>query len=161
MSAVAGAKEIMELIVHRGVVFGGTFNGNPLSLAAARTTLQELATDGGAPLHRANHLGQQLMDIFREAGRTHGVPITVCGFGAAFAIHFTEKQELLEYRDTLADDQARLGKFLYRMAEMDFHTLPDGRFYLSTAHTADDIAETARAVNQIFAETDFHEDGKP
>jgi glutamate-1-semialdehyde aminotransferase len=100
------------------------------------------------------------MNVFREAGRTHGVAITVCGFGAAFAIHFTEEQELLEYRDTLGDDQAKLGRFLYRMAEMGFHALPDGRSYLSVVHTEDDIAEAAHAIDRIIGESALHEDVK-
>ncbi len=35
LSAVAGRKEIMEQMFTAGVVFGGTFNGNPLTLAGA------------------------------------------------------------------------------------------------------------------------------
>ncbi len=118
LSAVAGSREIMELIIHRGVSFGGTFNGNPLAMAAARTTLHELAAGGGQPLRHANLLGQQLMQEFRDAANRHGVPLSVSGFGAAFAIHFTQRQRLLEYRDTLDDDREKLAKFLFRMAEV-------------------------------------------
>jgi glutamate-1-semialdehyde 2,1-aminomutase len=152
LSAVAGSKEIMELILHGGVSFGGTFNGNPLALAAARATLAELSVEGGKPLVHANHLGKQLMNHFRDAAREHGVPLIVCGFGAAFAIHFTGRKDLQEYRDTLADDLEKLGTFLYRMAEEGFNILPDGRFYVSVVHTEDDIAETARAIHRVFRE---------
>jgi glutamate-1-semialdehyde 2,1-aminomutase len=161
LSAVVGSKEIMELILHGGVSFGGTFNGNPLALAAARATLAELSADGGKPLHQANHLGKQLMNSFREAAQKHGVALTVCGFGAAFAIHFTEKKDLSEYRDTLADDLEKLGIFLYRMAEEGFNTLPDGRFYVSVVHTEDDITETARAIHRVFQEPALRGTTKP
>ncbi len=50
LGAVAGAKKIMDLMVDGGVAFGGTFNGNPLALAAARATMNELAADGGISL---------------------------------------------------------------------------------------------------------------
>jgi glutamate-1-semialdehyde 2,1-aminomutase len=152
LSAVVGSKEIMELILHGGVSFGGTFNGNPLALAAARATLDELSVRGGEPLDHANHLGKRLMSHFRDAAREHGVPLTVCGFGAAFAIHFTEKKDLSEYRDTLEDDREKLGIFLRRMAEEGFNTLPDGRFYVSVVHTEADVAETATAIHRVFKE---------
>ncbi len=155
LSAVAGSKEIMELIVDGGVSFGGTFNGNPLSLVAASTTLNELAADAGSLLVRANQLGQQLMSDFRAAARKHNVPLAVCGFGAAFAIHFTEVKNLVEYRDTLPDDRNKLHRFLYRMLLAGIYTLPDGRFYISTAHTEEDIAKTSRAIDRIFEDPEF------
>jgi glutamate-1-semialdehyde 2,1-aminomutase len=161
LSAVVGSKEIMELILHGGVSFGGTFNGNPLALAAARATLGELSAEGGEPLVHANRMGKQLMSHFRDAAQEHSVPLTVCGFGAAFAIHFTEKNSLSEYRDTLADDREKLGVFLYRMAEEGFNTLPDGRFYVSVVHTEDDIAETARAIRRVFQEPALRGATKP
>ena len=43
LSVVAGRADIMEQMFHGGVVFGGTFNGNPLSLAGAAVCLDELA----------------------------------------------------------------------------------------------------------------------
>ncbi len=138
-----------------GVSFGGTFNGNPLTLAAARTTLDELAIDAGAPLVRANQLGQHLMSDFRKLARKHDVPLAVCGFGAAFAIHFTEVENLIEYRDTLPDDRNKLRHFLYRMLMAGIYTLPDGRFYISTAHTEEDIGETSRAIDRIFADPEL------
>lgn len=155
LSAVAGSKEIMEMIMTGQVSFGGTFNGNPLAMAAARVTLNEITVKGSEPLARVNRLGQQLMNAFRESARKHSVPLTVCGFGAAFAIHFTEHEELLEYRDTLADDRDQLQRFLYHMLESGIYTLPDGRFYLSTAHTEDDIAETSAVIDRIFGRQDF------
>ena len=155
LSAVVGAKAIMELMIHGGVSFGGTFNGNPLALAAARITIEELAADGGKPLARANQLGRQLMSDFRGAAQKHNVPLTVCGFGAAFAIHFTETKNLIEYRDTLPDDRNKLRHFLYRMLEEGIYTLPDGRFYISTAHTEEDVADTGLAINRIFEDSEL------
>jgi glutamate-1-semialdehyde 2,1-aminomutase len=45
LSVLAGRREILEMIAGGGVAFGGTFNGNPISLAAAATTIQELSQD--------------------------------------------------------------------------------------------------------------------
>ena len=45
-----GTRGLMEQMFKGGVVFGGTFNGNPLSLAGADACLGELSRDGGAAL---------------------------------------------------------------------------------------------------------------
>jgi hypothetical protein len=44
MRAMVGRRDVMELMLN-GVSFGGTFNGNLISLAAARATLDELSRD--------------------------------------------------------------------------------------------------------------------
>ena len=151
LSAVAGRREILELIVSGGVAFGGTFNGNPISMACADATLNELSRDSGAPLEQANRLGLRLMEEIRCLARKHGVSLLVAGFGAAFALHFTSRSELRDYRDTLEDDAAKLRRFLLAACERGVYAVPDGRFYVSTAHTDRDIEETAAALDEVFA----------
>ncbi|HWB96928.1 MAG TPA: aspartate aminotransferase family protein, partial [Bryobacteraceae bacterium] len=150
LSVIAGRKDLMEQMFGGGVSFGGTFNGNPLSLAGANAALSELAKDNGAALARANALGKKLMDGICGLGRKHGVPLTVSGFGTAFALHFTPKPELIDYRDTLVDDRDRLRKFLALNLGEGVHSLPDGRFYTSVAHTEQDVAETLGAVDRAL-----------
>ncbi|MCS7315542.1 MAG: aspartate aminotransferase family protein [Bryobacterales bacterium] len=150
LSAVAGRREIMELIGDGGVAFGGTFNRNPNSLACARATLGELERERGAALAQANRIGTMLMEGIREAARRCGVLLQVTGFGAAFALHFTERAELGDYRDTLADDRERLAAFLLHALEKGVYALPDGRMYVSAAHTEQDVAETVAAVESAL-----------
>ncbi len=151
LSVVAGRREILEQLHGAGVAFGGTFNGNPFSLAIADATLAELARDDGALLVQANRTGAALMEGIRERGRRHGLPLLVTGFGAAFALHFTARPELREYRDTLDDDPELLGLFLRRALEEGLHVVPDGRFYVSAVHTAADVEETLAIVDRVFA----------
>jgi glutamate-1-semialdehyde 2,1-aminomutase len=149
ISGVAGRREIL-MQMYEGVAFGGSFNGNPVSLASAHATLTELAKDGGVALKRANQLGCQLMEGIREIARRHNVAATVCGFGAALTIHFTRLPELVDYRDTLQDDGETLRRFLYRALEEGLHIVPDGRMYVSAAHTERDILETLARLDAVF-----------
>src|SRR5438093_510004 len=48
--AVGGREDVMSVIEEKRVAQMGTFNGNPLTMAAARTTLLEIL-DGGAYAH--------------------------------------------------------------------------------------------------------------
>ena len=150
LSVITGRKEIMEQIAGGGVSFGGTFNGNPLSLAAARATLDELSRDGGRPLAEANRRGQLLQDGIAAAAREHGVALLTSGFGAAFSVHFTRRNELRHYRDTFDDDRALLGRFLRLMLGEGIYLLPDGRLYTSVVHTDADISETVAAASRVL-----------
>lgn len=150
LSVIAGRKEILDLLYTGGVAYGGSFNGNPVSLTGAKVALEELTRDGGALLAHANRIGEMLMNGICQAAREAGIDLTVCGFGAAFAIHFTRKRELLDYRDTLEDDRARLAAFIRLALEEGLYLLPDGRFYVSVVHTEEDAAHTLDAVRRIF-----------
>jgi glutamate-1-semialdehyde 2,1-aminomutase len=152
LSVVAGRAEILEQLFTAGVSFGGTFNGNPLSTAAARASLEVLSAGGGAALKEANRIGEKLRDEMERLGRARGLPVRVCGFGTAFAIHFTPRAELKHYRDTFDDDREMLGRFLLRALEEGVYALPDGRFYTSIAHTEQDVQETLAALERVFAD---------
>jgi glutamate-1-semialdehyde 2,1-aminomutase len=151
LSVVAGRAEILDRMFTGGVAFGGTFNGNPLSLAGANATLAELARDDGALLAQANRLGRDLMNGLGAAARRHGLPLQLTGFGAAFSMHFTARTELRNYRDTLDDDAALLQRVLAAALAEGIHLIPDGRLYVSAAHTAADIEQTVAAFDRAFS----------
>ena len=151
LSAVAGKKEIMEQMFTRGVVFGGTFNGNPLSLTGADACLTELARDNGAALIHANCMGERIRSGLQELARKHDIALQVTGFGAAFFLHFNANEDIIDYRDTLADDLPRLNRFLYKALEEGVVMVPDGRMYVSAAHTERDVEETLEGFARVFA----------
>ncbi len=74
------------------------------------------------------------------------------GFGAAFFLHFNANAEIIDYRDTLTDDFPRLNRFLYKALEEGVILVPDGRMYLSAAHTEQDVEETLSVFARVFAE---------
>lgn len=151
LSVIAGRRDILDLL-QAGVAFGGSFNGNPVSLTGAKVALEELTRDGGALLAHANRIGETLMAGIEERARRHGIDLAVCGFGAAFAIHFTSRRELLDYRATLDDDRGKLRTFILKALEQGIYLLPDGRFYVSVVHTEADAAQTLEAFDRVFGE---------
>jgi len=139
---VAGRQEIVDSIFTKGVLFGGTYNANPVSLCGASVTLQELSRDAGSPLNHANQMGQILMEGIRTAARKHRLSLIVTGFGAAFSIHFYNQAELLNYRDT-SDDRSLLNRFLLRALDQGY--LLSSKMVVSTfstVHTEKDITQT-------------------
>jgi glutamate-1-semialdehyde 2,1-aminomutase len=151
LSVIAGRRDILELLFTGGVSFGGTFNGNPVSLAGAHAALTEIGRDGGEVLRHANRIGEKLIEGVRKIAAGRGLPLLVSGFGAAFALHFTKRKELVEYRDVLDDDTALLSRFLQAAMERGLHSLPDGRFYVSAAHGESEVEETLAAIGDALA----------
>jgi glutamate-1-semialdehyde 2,1-aminomutase len=149
LSVVAGRLEIMEQLF-AGVSFGGTFNGNPISLAGARATLEELSRGDGAAVRHANAMGSKLMAGIRRIAAERGLALLVSGFGAAFSVHFTARTELREYRDVLDDDTGALQKFLLALLAEGIHLLPDGRFYTSAVHGEAEIESTLEAIARVL-----------
>jgi glutamate-1-semialdehyde 2,1-aminomutase len=154
LSVVAGRADLMEQMFTGGVVFGGTFNGNPLSLAGAETCLAELSRDGGAALRWANRMGRRLMVGIEDVARLHHIPVKVTGFGSAFYLHFTQREELQDYRDTLEDNKALMQRFLHLALAEGVIVVPDGRFYVSTAHTEADVSQTLEKLENVFRALD-------
>jgi glutamate-1-semialdehyde 2,1-aminomutase len=151
LSAIVGRGEILEMMFTEGVAFGGTFNGNPLSLAAAFATLTELAQADGEPLKQANKRGEEIMRGIQAAAYKHGLPLLVTGFGTAFALHFTQRSELRDYREVLEDDPVLLQRCLFESLREGLCLVPDGRIYVSTVHTEDDAARTISAMDRVFS----------
>jgi glutamate-1-semialdehyde aminotransferase len=79
------------------------------------------------------------------------VALRVEGFGSAFALHFTRRRELHNYRDTLDDDTGMLNRFLLEALKNSVYLLPDGRIYVSAVHESADIEETADVLDRVLA----------
>ena len=151
LSVVGGRKEIMEQMFTGGVVFGGSYNGNPTSLAGANVVLEELARDDGAAIKRANSTGEKLRAGLQQLSQQHHIPLQVTGFGAAMCLHFTDRDKLIDYRDILEDDSERLQRFLYLLMEEGVIMVPDGRMYVSIVHNERDVEETLATFARVFA----------
>jgi glutamate-1-semialdehyde 2,1-aminomutase len=151
LSVVAGKAEIMELIPARRVVHAGTFNGNPVVLAAAEAALEALSRDNGAALDRIRRHGELLMSGIRSLALESRTPLLINGVGAAFHLSFTRRTEMRTYRDTLDCDVLQRDAFLEAMLGRGVYLLSDGRWYVSAAHDEADIQHTLGAVEECFS----------
>ncbi len=138
----------MEWIVSGKVLHAGTLNGNPISLAAARATLDVLARDGGAVYgdlwRRGETLRQQMERLMRGAGLT----VVTSGGGPVFQVSFMRKPATT-YRELMEADSALYSDFAVALLDEGVLALPDGRWYLSAAHTDKDIELTLAAVERV------------
>jgi len=150
LSVVAGRHEIMELVEQRKVVHAGTYNGNPVSLAAANLVLGILEEDGGSVLAEIRRRGETLIAGLRDLARAAGLLVLVNGVGSVFHLCFTDRKEMNGYADTLQVDLGMRDRFIEGMLDAGIYLLPDGRWYVSAAHTEDEVRTTLKIVAELF-----------
>ncbi|MCZ6474174.1 MAG: aspartate aminotransferase family protein [SAR324 cluster bacterium] len=100
VGAVAGKAEVMEMFNHsRGkapLPHAGTFNGNPLTMAAGHAAMQLMTEEAFA---RLNALGERARSQLHEAIKVAGLEGRITGKGSLFMIHLKDKP-LTTYRDS-------------------------------------------------------------
>jgi glutamate-1-semialdehyde 2,1-aminomutase len=148
LSVLAGRAEFMLRIASGEVIHAGTLNGNPLSLAAARATIEVLAADNGCVYPGLRARADRLRRGIEGALNDAGVPVVTSGDGPVFHVSFMEAAPS-NYRDTLRARADLYADFAMGLLDQGVLTLPDGRWYVSTAHSDDDIDCTLEAVRSL------------
>jgi glutamate-1-semialdehyde 2,1-aminomutase len=143
--AVGMTDELAELVADGRVRQQGTFNGNPLTMAAAEATLtQVLTAEAYERLHSAN---RALMAGCERVIAQYGLPAHTVGMGSKGCVVFSE-QPVREYRDYLTKIRHDLSDlaWLYHMNHGIFMTPgQDEEWTLSVLHTDADLARYVEA----------------
>ncbi len=145
IGVVAGAAKFLDVIdggawrygddsvpAAKRTFFAGTFNKNPLGMAAAHAVLTKLAAEGPALQESLNARSAALMVDLERIFRDRAIPIEIARFGSMFRFQVP----------------GPLDAFFYRLLAAG-HYLWEGRScFLSTAHTDDDIADIVDSVKR-------------
>lgn len=97
VGAMGGRAEIMALFDPSGdqaVTHGGTFNGNPLVMAAGLAAMRNFTEEA---LQRINQLGDSLRLGMRHVAEELGIHMFVTGMGSLAGFHFAE-EAVSDYR---------------------------------------------------------------
>ena len=97
--------------------------------------------------------GAALADGLRALAEKHGVAVTVNQFGSLLTVFFTDRPVHC-YADATTSDTAKFATFFSTMLANGVH-LPPSQFecwFLSTAHSQDDLDKVLAAADQAFAE---------
>lgn len=148
LSALAGRKQFMSLVANGEVVHAGTLNGNPVVLAAAKETLKVLSRDSGAVYKDLMRRGERLRSGIESLLRGRGYEVVTAGEPAVFHLAFMG-QPARCYRNLLRADTERYSEFALALLDEGLLVLPDGRWYVSTAHTDEVIDRTLAAVERV------------
>lgn len=144
LAAVAGRREIFDVLLDGRTIHAGTYNGNPVNLAAGVATIRTLAEPG--TFIRMHAHGQALREAIEQAATTQGLPLVTSGSGPVFSVHFGLTARPRDYRDTLRADAARYAAFRLALLHRGVYVLPDGRWYVGAAHGEAELAHARAAV---------------
>jgi glutamate-1-semialdehyde 2,1-aminomutase len=132
----------------------GTLSGNPVASVAGLITLEVLREAG--TYDRVFATGRRLMDGLEAMIRERGLPAQVIGEPVLFDIVFAES-EIFDYRSGLQQDAEALRRFNAALRNQGV-LKGDTKFYVSTAHDANDVTHTLEAfAAALDAEVAFRE----
>ncbi len=144
LAGVAGKREIMETEVQHA----GTFNANPIVIAACGATLTELEKPG--TYDRMSKLMKQVTKGISDIADKKGITLFCHGEGALWQLAFGINKGLTDYRDSFSIDKKAYQHFRMESLKEGIKYLPHrGRMYMSTAHTDDDIEKTLSAFQNV------------
>jgi glutamate-1-semialdehyde 2,1-aminomutase len=151
VAAFGGRADVMELVDPRrepNIAQGGTYNGNPLGMAAGLATMRELTPDVYVDLNRHGaRVTEQLSEVFAS----HGVSVQVNGAGSLFALHFTDTP-VIDYRTMAAANKKRTRELFLGLINHGVLMAPRAMGALSTPMVEQDIQEFIDAVDIVVAE---------
>ena len=136
-AAIGGSIEVMGLIDSGAYEQVGTFNGNPLAMAAARAMLTEVLDD--AAYRHLDHLRDRLRDGLHGVVDRHDAPWRVVTAGAKGCVSFLP-HPIRDFRDFRElDDRYGHAHWLVQHTDEDVD-----RFVANCAQLADQLIGTPR-----------------
>jgi glutamate-1-semialdehyde 2,1-aminomutase len=153
LAAIAGRREVMDVLDAAKAKPGhavkqiGTLSGNPVAAAAGLATLEVLREPGA--YERIFATGRTLMEGLRAALAKHGIQANVMGEPPMFDVVF-KSGDISDYRGTLGADGAMLARFNRELLARGI-LKGDNKFYVSLAHTDENVAKTLDAFDGALA----------
>ena len=147
VAALAGKKEIMNLIGEAKVMHGGTYNSQSVSMAATVATLKALQSE--KPHQAIAKTGTALMDGLREIFTKHNLVFEIVGYPSVFNVRF-DLQGPTDFRSAMKANRAMYLDFAFELLQRGVRILPRGTWFVSSAHTDRDITQTLAKVDEAL-----------
>ncbi len=148
ISAIGGTEEVMRVVFDGTMEQEGTFNANPLSVAAARVVLSEILTPD--VYERFDEQDRVLAGGIQEVVQRYGLPATVVSVRCRGSVHM-RAEPVRDFRDHVATDGpvAHLA-WLYQLNGGVFPPAGDP-WTFSLAHTEEDLRRSVDAFERFAA----------
>jgi glutamate-1-semialdehyde 2,1-aminomutase len=151
LAAFGAHRSVMDLISQHKVFHGGTYNTNPVSMAAGLATFREVLTRENYA--KVDKLGKKLADGYRATIAKVGLQSYIAQAGANGALMLYPK-EIRNYRDWEAIDIDLWRHYWFGMVNRGVMAQPywwDEQWTISVQHTEADIDKHLEAFNDIAA----------
>jgi glutamate-1-semialdehyde 2,1-aminomutase len=150
VGALGGREDVMAAFNPRRSGFvshSGTFNGNPMTMAAGRVSLDLLT---GEEIARINRLGDALADGIRRAFDDAGLDGGVTSYGSFLHLHLESPAEIRTFADVNLESE-QLARLHLACLEEGVYFAPRGMLNTSTAMDESVIEEVVIAITHAAA----------
>ncbi len=151
LAAFGTHRSVMDLISQHKVFHGGTYNTNPVSMAAGLATFREVLTRENYA--HVDKLSKKLVEGYRKTISKTGLQAYIAEAGANGALMFYP-QEIRNYRDWTTIDIDLWRQYWFGMVNRGVMPQPywwDEQWTISVQHTEADIEKHIAAFEDIAA----------
>jgi glutamate-1-semialdehyde 2,1-aminomutase len=151
LAAFGASRKVMEQLAPLGPVYqAGTLSGNPIATACGLATLKEIQKAGFFESLSERTLA--LTNGLRSAAQAAGIPWSADCEGGMFGFLLLP-QLPQNYGAVMQSDSAMFNKFFHGMLDRGIYLAPAlyEAGFVSSAHSAQDIADTVAAAKEVFA----------
>ncbi len=150
VGAIGGPANVMDRMAPLGDVYqAGTLSGNPIAMAAGLATLRLIKAPGF--FDRLSATTSRLVSGLQKAADDAGVAFSIRHQGGMAGMYFL-KQAPNNFGQIMGQDTERFKKFFHLMLNEGVYLPPSTveAFFMSSAHSAQDIDETIAAAARSF-----------
>lgn len=151
VGAYGGRAEIMSMVAPSGPVYqAGTLSGNPLAMSAGYSALKYIKEHPEIYQNleiTSKNLEEEMKRNLQEVGKNYAINRV----GSMMTLFFTER-EVKYYDDAIRSDTKLFANYFQEMLMRGVY-LPPAQFeafFISTAHTDDDINKTIEIQREVF-----------
>jgi glutamate-1-semialdehyde 2,1-aminomutase len=152
ISAVSGSAAMLAPIIEGKVSQRGTFNGHPLSVAAANACLGHLSQHASDIYPRIEAYARTIAAHVRDTAQRTGAEVAANQAGPCVQL-FAGTRAVPALADLAAVDKGRTLDLTGALLSRGVATLPRGMMYLSAAHDDSDIDFTLSALTEAIETT--------
>ena len=149
VGAFGGREEVMQQfspLRAGGLGHSGTFNGNPVTMAAGLATLRALPQSA---IDRINALGDRFAEGVRDAAAERGIRLQVTGVGSLRNLQFSAER-VYDNATAAAADKELIRLLHLALLERGIFAAPRGMFAISTPMGESEVDEAVAAVDEAL-----------
>jgi glutamate-1-semialdehyde 2,1-aminomutase len=140
-AAFGGKKELMALEADGTVLHGGTYSGNPMTLAGMNAALDILIGDRDRVYGHINAIADAMVAGMRGIFADEGIPAQINQVGPMWQVFFGHDEPVTRYRQARASDTELFSQLQTECQTRGvyFHNFNFERFFACLAHTQEDV----------------------
>jgi glutamate-1-semialdehyde 2,1-aminomutase len=150
LAAFGGSRAVMQQLAPLGPVYqAGTLSGNPVATACGLATLREIRKPGFFEALSASTAS--LVDGLKQAAHDEGVAFSADCEGGMFGFFLLDSLPQ-NYARVMQSDGQRFNQLFHGLLERGVYLAPAlyEAGFVSSAHSAQDIAQTVQAAREVF-----------